>query len=525
MIETYIILTAATLCGTDAGAPPRAGDVVFRANFDTPDSVRVWEGADRAATDRGPDGSPCLRVERPASDGPGAATVRAPLPVDRLRGCRVRVEAQVRAEGVARPPHEYNGVKVMLHTGGPEATWQQQNGVHGTFDWKPVRFVATVPREATSVELVLGLEATTGRAWFDSVTVTVITAPRSRPAASAAATGPLDRRTAVPRLRGAMIGTGVGADDLRTLGRDWKANHVRWQLDWGGFPHSPADTADAAAYDAWLGRELKRLDALLPVCAEAGIAVLIDLHTPPGGRDAGNACRIFHDRTHQDHFLAVWDRMARHYAGNKTVWGYDLVNEPVEGDVSIGLMDWHALALETARRVRKIDPDHALIVEPAPWGDPSALEHFEPLPVPGVVYSVHMYKPHAFTHQGVHSDPVGTIYPGTISGEHWDKDAVRRAFRPVVEFQADYHVPIYIGEFSAIRWAPDHSAYRYLRDVIEVMEEHGWDWAYHAYREWDGWSVEHGPDRDDHRRSPTPTDRLQLLRSWFTRNVPARHPG
>jgi hypothetical protein len=79
-------------------------------------------------------------------------------------------------------------------------------------------------------------------------------------------------------------------------------------------------------------------------------------------------------------------------------------------------------------------------------------------------------------------------------------------------------VHIYLGEFSAIRWAPGDSAHQYLRDCIDIFEEYGWDWAYHAFREWDGWSVEHGPDRNNRTRMATPTDREQLLRSWFAEN-------
>jgi hypothetical protein len=79
-------------------------------------------------------------------------------------------------------------------------------------------------------------------------------------------------------------------------------------------------------------------------------------------------------------------------------------------------------------------------------------------------------------------------------------------------------MPIYIGEFSAIRWAPDDSAYRYLKDVIELFEENNWSWAYHAFREWDGWSVEHTANKDSNERSPTPTNREQLLRTWFAKN-------
>ena len=91
--------------------------------------------------------------------------------------------------------------------------------------------------------------------------------------------------------------------------------------------------------------------------------------------------------------------------------------------------------------------------------------------------------------------------------------------KPVVDFQRKYGVHVYIGEFSAIRWAPGDSACRYLRDVIEIFETHEWDWSYHAFREWQGWSVEHGPDAADNKPAATPTDRQQLLRTWLSKNA------
>ena len=107
-------------------------------------------------------------------------------------------------------------------------------------------------------------------------------------------------------------------------------------------------------------------------------------------------------------------------------------------------------------------------------------------------------------------------YPGKIGNTEWDKDQLRKVLEPAREFQLAYNVHIYVGEFSAIRWAP--GAVDYLRDCIELFEEYGWDWTYHAFREWDGWSVEHGPDRSDHSRATTPTARQQLLQSWYAKN-------
>ena len=110
------------------------------------------------------------------------------------------------------------------------------------------------------------------------------------------------------------------------------------------------------------------------------------------------------------------------------------------------------------------------------------------------------------------------VTPARSTASAGTSPQLEAALQPAVDFQRRYGVHIYIGEFSAIRWAPDGSAYRYLKDLIEIFEAHDWDWSYHAFREWDGWSVEHGSNPDDHRRSAIPTDREKLLRAWFAKN-------
>ena len=102
-----------------------------------------------------------------------------------------------------------------------------------------------------------------------------------------------------------------------------------------------------------------------------------------------------------------------------------------------------------------------------------------------------------------------------------NKASLEAALQPVIDFQRAYGVHIYIGEFSAIRWAPGDSAARYLSDLIDIFEAHGWDWSYHAFREWSGWSVEHGADPKDRKPAPEPTDRQRLLMRWFGRNQKA----
>lgn len=86
-------------------------------------------------------------------------------------------------------------------------------------------------------------------------------------------------------------------------------------------------------------------------------------------------------------------------------------------------------------------------------------------------------------------------YPGYINGVYWDKEQMRVALKGYIDFQrAHPGVRLLVGEFSCILWAK--GADRYIRDAIEIFEEYGWDWCYHAYREWPPWDVEYDHDAD-----------------------------
>lgn len=491
------------------------GHVFFEADFDTPDALKPWHGGALAPGVKGQ----ALLIERSA---PGTTVVSIKLPVEQMRGYTVYGYAMVKAEGVSQRPQSWNGIKFMAPIESPDGgkSWPQAKIEAGSFDWRKVSFSAKVPEDATSMSLVLGLEAVSGKVWFDDVRIIVGKPPMPEPAPRP---GRAFRGDGLPpRLRGAMIAPKqIDEPSLRTLGQDWGANLVRWQLIRYG---AEAKIATAAEYDAWLERELKKLDQFLPLCEKYGVWVVLDLHSPFGGKPVnggyvGSDSALFTSKEAQDHFVAGWKLMARRYKDAKMIWGYDLVNEPVEGAIAEDCEDWHGLATRAARAIREIDAKKAIIVEPNDWGGPDGLRTFRPIDVPDVVYSVHMYIPGRFTHQGVHDKNQSPVaYPGLIDGKLWNKAELEKSLAPVVAFQKKYNVTIYIGEFSAIRWAPDNSAERYLRDVIEIFEAHGWDWSYHAYREWSGWSVEHGEDKNDGKPAKEPTGRQKLLMEWFKKN-------
>ena len=504
------LLVGMCICVGSAGAQDER-PVIFEADFDGENALDGWGGNAGEVTE-GYEGTPSLVIEQTAADGSAVRT--RPVPIEEMAGKLVTLKASVKAEGVGDRPQPWNGVKVMLVIDLPGGKQHPQLLLDvGTYDWRIVTRTLRVPRAATGATLTLGLELVTGKAWFDAITI----AP-GRPFAGGRRSETMDRGHELPRLRGAMHGPNFREEDFRALATDFGANHMRWQLNWVPMKEAEVWAKDVEEYRKWLDGALENCDKAVDLAEELNVVLLVDLHCPPGGRVEGGKCLLFQEQRYQDLFLESWRKIATRYKGRRPVWAYDLVNEPVEGHVAEGLMNWRDLATAAAKVIREIEPGKPVLVEPGPWGGPGGFDSFEPLDLDAVIYSCHMYLPHNFTHQGVHNKETGIAYPGEISGEQWDKERLREALAPARDFQTEFNVAMYIGEFSAIRWAPDNSAYRYLRDVIEICEEYEWDWAYHAFREWSGWSVEHGTDPDNSDRSATPTEREKLLRSHFAKN-------
>ncbi len=480
-------------------APLKPGDIVFQTDFDTPQQRTAWSRASFAKWETGYQETTSLCITVPVTRAQNGNMIHLPLDLTRYRGCRLLLECVVKAENVTKPPQSYLGVKFMLHyqseIAGP--FWQNPNGVFGSFDWRTLRFIATIAPDATGGQLELGLQGSSGKVWFDAIKITVFKGHN------------------LPRLRGVMSPNTFRDEDLRLLGMEWNANVIRWQItrNWGR-----ADTdRDLAEYDRWLESELEDLDKVLDACRRYGIKVVVDMHSPPGGRHKNKDLAIFHEPVYQDHYVKLWEKIARRYKGQPAIWGYDLVNEPVQNLPSPpGVADYLETQVRAAKAIRAIDPDMPIFIEASQWDSADGFRELVPVDVTNVIYQVHMYVPGQFTHQGVHDKVTGITYPGKIGNIQWNKQQLRKVLAPVREFQLAYNVHIFVGEFSAIRWAP--GAEIYLRDCIELFEEYGWDWTYHAYREWDGWSVEHSNSPEDHQPTKNPTDRKKLLLDWFARN-------
>ena len=216
----------------------------------------------------------------------------------------------------------------------------------------------------------------------------------------------------------------------------------------------------------------------------------------------------------QDSLDALWRTLAQQLRGRPEVAAFDLVNEAHPPGLTFAMKQarWERLAERLLRSVREVDPTRTIVIEPSPGARPMGFPTASRLPFDNVVYSVHMYEPFEFTHQRVGDARfTGVVgYPGLVPDQgHWDRERLRAEMAPVQQFGQKHGVEIYVGEFGAPRWAPDGSRERYLGDLLSLFNEWGWSWTYHAWREWQGWDAEMGPNqRVFHRNDSEPAFRL-----------------
>ena len=462
---------------------------------------------------------------------PGSATnavhCEAPLDLSGLLSDETGLvlAIRLRADGVTKPAHDWNGVKFMLRYEDADTGKTHFPGASvpvGTYGWRTVTNrvnILTTPVNPVDgrATLVLGLQESTGRVEFDLSSLALATedvgvSPVNRDYIVRYPENDVGHKehiesSFVPSvsfvaennqpLRGCMLPhrDPVTEDDIETLHR-WGATLVRYQIsrNWSAVD----DNQDLDEYAAWVDSRLDNLMDVLAWCAARGMKVCVDLHSPPGGKRAGDrAMNMFFEEKFANAFVETWRRIATRCAvcapalqSAGPLYGYDLVNEPIQR-VPAPFSYWE-LQRRAAEAIREIDPTTAIVVESNLGCVAESYRYLSPLAMDNVIYQVHLYKPYEYTHQGVWGNPRELdgrplVWPDPARG--WTTDHLRKVLAPVRAFQEKHRARIYVGEFSAVSWAP--GAENYLRDCIALFDEYGWDWTYHAFREWGAWSVEH----------------------------------
>jgi hypothetical protein len=232
-----------------------------------------------------------------------------------------------------------------------------------------------------------------------------------------------------------------------------------------------------------------------------------------------------------------WHQIVKICAGrDQEIW-YDLMNEPLDRAVLPSFpKQWPEWAQKMVDAIRLLDPVHPIVIEPGPGSLPWGFGKFPRLKGEHLIYSLHSYQPQSYTHQGIANIANTDLsqaylrtqreWPGQFGdsgGGYWDKNRLKQELQPVFDFQKQNpDIRIFVGEFSVARWAP--KAPQYLRDSIEIFEEHGWDWTYHAFRGSPVWGLDYTDDFGDTAKpAKGVTDRGAVILEYLQKNKPQKN--
>ncbi len=437
-----------------------------------------------------------LIVDVPVGEEKTGGLATADLDITAWDGKPIGASIVASGERIAKPLHWYTGLKFQFEYEDPlSGEWSYPNtpGRLGAFPKQTIRVADLVAGTTRAkARMMIGLQETSGHAVFDLSTLRIGDPVPLWPITNQSHRCAYTASQRHKPLRGVMSPSqAMTIDDFDTL-QSWGATLIRYQM--GRNWNAQKVTPDLGEYDRWLDTRLDHFDSfVLPEAVKRGMKVVLDMHEVPGMKNEFNEWNMLHDPAVAKHFVDTWRRIARRFKGRAGIYGYDLWNEPMQTGETAPGCDFWTLQKRAAEAIREIDAEIPIIVECNGQDSPWAYGCFSPLDLTNIVYQVHMYLPLAYTHQGVMWKQGDSYRPYPDESKGWNKDYLRAGLRPVREFQLRHGAKIYCGEFSAVAWAP--GADQYLRDCIDIFEEYGWDWSYHAFREWEGWSVEHeGPN-------------------------------
>ncbi len=123
-------------------------------------------------------------------------------------------------------------------------------------------------------------------------------------------------------------------------------------------------------------RGFELLDKVIKWCKEYNIHVILDMHDAPGGQTGDNIDDsygypwLFENEANQQLYCSIWKEIAKHYAGEETVLGYDLLNEPI-APYFTNLQEINSKLEPVYKRavaeIRKVDTNHIVMLGGAQW--------------------------------------------------------------------------------------------------------------------------------------------------------------
>ncbi len=251
------------------------------------------------------------------------------------------------------------------------------------------------------------------------------------------------------------------------------------------------------------------IDNVVKMCEKDGLNLILDLHKAAGYSFDKDECEsgFFDNKAYQEMFYRLWEKMAERYAMHTPNVAFELLNEVTDKELC---SKWNEIALECIRRIRNISANVVISVGGYWNNDILTVNDIFIPPDKNIVYNVHCYAPHIFTHQGASwmdmmpedyrcdmSQPLRAMredcekyMPYTLSEFDgvWDSEETLgekyfiNLFRPAVETVLKRDVVLYCGEYGVIGLAGEKNIREWYGAIESAMDKYNVGRAAWCYR-------------------------------------------
>ena len=212
-------------------------------------------------------------------------------------------------------------------------------------------------------------------------------------------------------------------------------------------------------HDDYLGRDIHSytyLDNAIRWCEKYNIYVLLDMHGAPGGQTGDNIDDsdgypwLMVDEGMQQIACEIWQDIAKRYAGNPAVIGYNLLNEPIPQyfDKDSLKPNLEPLYKRITKAIRKVDQHHIIFIGGAVWE----------------------------TDFSVFSEPFDDQLAYTFH-KYW-MPPEQGQIQEYIDFRAKHNVPILMGESG-------ENSDEWVKDFRELLDQNEIHWTFWPYKKMD----------------------------------------
>ena len=274
-----------------------------------------------------------------------------------------------------------------------------------------------------------------------------------------------------PRFINEMLSQLVGPDEAAAFWHDFKDSYITRE-DISFLAKEGANTLRLPFHYKLFTKEdymgladnsnegFRLVDKVVEWCRAEGLYLILDMHDCPGGQTGDNIDDsygypwLITERAPQEQFIAIWEKIARHYRNEPVILGYELMNEALATHFN---NDYNRLShlLDTlykkaAQAVRAVDRNHIILIGGGNWN--SRFEFISEWDYdPNLMFTCHRY-----------------------GGE-----PTAEAIRHFTETRERTGRPIFMGEIG-------HGSIEWQTRFSETMESLNMGYTYWPYKKVDG---------------------------------------